>query len=243
MLLYNAIQNNFTILLRAGSFGITDTQLQPMSLHKWRRLLTLASQMGLSGYISAGMELLKEDKMLPQQMLFSAEKEKYDTSHGHVYNFLMKKRLSNIKEQERHSIDTSIETLELLNITIANAHDIITHDLNITGVIAFGEYLKTKGDKVDFVKYEEWIKRIGIDQTVALLASLLMELFSFESSELEFMKRPYSNAITHYYNILRAQLNSKEHAFRNSSRLNIAMIETISYHMALFIHKIKNIEE
>lgn len=243
MILYNNIQNNFTTLLRAGSFGITDTKLQPMSLYKWRRLQTLASQLGISGYIAAGMQLLKDDEMLPQQMLFNCKKEQYDASHAHIYNIFRQNRLRNIKDDERHSIDTSVETLEFLDITIANAHDIITHDLNINGVIAFGNFLKTKGDKVDFVKYEEWIRKLGVDLIVSFLASLLMELFGFESTEFEFLQQPYNNAITHYNNILRARLIGEKHEFRYSSRLNIAMIETISYRLALFIHKIKNIEE
>lgn len=243
MILYNTIQNNFTTLLRAGSFNITGTQLQPMSLFKWRRLLLLASQLRLSGIISNGLHILQHDIMLPKEIIYEAVEETYDASHAQMFNYFKQKKYTNIKYEERHSIDTSIETLELLNLLVANANDITTSDININGIIAIGKYLRTRGDRVDFVKLSEWIEQLGIVQIVSMMGSLLIDLFDFEMEELEIIKRPYFNSLSHYNSLLSSTLEGDKHHFRSLTRMNLVMIETASYHIGQFTSKIRNIEE
>lgn len=243
MILYNTIQNNFTTLLRAGTFNITGTQLQPMSLYKWRRLLLTASRLGVSGYIANGIRVLNDDPMLPKEIAFEAEEVNYDISKARMYNLFTQKKFTRILDDERHSIDTSIEAIELLRLIVANADEIITSDISLPGIIAIGKYLRTKGDKVDFVKITEWLNRIGIKQITSLLASTLIELFDFEEEEIEFIKRRYYNPLVHYDRILTAAINDRTHSFKSSSRMNVALLETTSYHLGLFISKIRNIEE
>lgn len=243
MILYNTIQNNFTTLLRAGTFNITGTQLQPMSLYKWRRLLLLASQLGVSGYISTGLHLMKHDIMLPKEIITETEEEDYDFSQAKMFNYFKQKRFVNILNEERHAIDTSLETMELLRILVSNANDITTSDIDLNGIIAIGRYLRAKGDKVDFVKLSEWIHRLGIEQVVSMIGSLLIDLFDFEIQELEIIKRLYVNTLSHYNNLLYSTLKGQDHHFKTSSRINIAMMETASYHIGMFTSKIRNIEE
>ena len=243
MILYNTIQNNFTTLLRAGTFNITGTQLRPMSLYKWRRLLLLASQLGVSGYISTGLHLLKHDPMLPKEIITDIDEDQYDSSNALLFNYFKQKRYISIQDEERHSIDTSIETMELLQILISNAREITVSDINLNGIIAIGKYLRTKGDRVDFVKLSEWIHKLGIEQVVSMIGSLLIDLFDFEIQELEIIKRLYVNTLSHYNELVSSALDGKKAKLRSSSKINIAMIETASYHIGLFTSKIRNIEE
>lgn len=243
MILYNTIQNNFTTLLRAGTFNITGTQLQPMSLYKWRRLLLTASRLGVSGYIANGIQILMHDPMLPKEIAFEAEEENYDISKARMYNFFTQKKFLKIQDDERHSIDTSIEAVELLRLFVANADEIITSDINLAGIIAVGKYLREKGDKVDFVKLTEWLHKIGIKQIASLIASILIELFDFEEEEIEFVKHRYANPLVHYDNLLASTINGNEHKFKSASRINVALVETTSYHLGQFISKIRDIEE
>ncbi|MCQ2220371.1 MAG: hypothetical protein MJZ12_03195 [Prevotella sp.] len=214
-----------------------------MSLYKWRRLLLTASRLGVSGYIANGIQVLIDDPMLPKEIAFEAKDENYDISKARMYNIFTQKKFLKIQDNERHSIDTSIETVELLRLIVANADEIITSDISLPGIISIGKYLRTKGDKVDFVKMTEWLHKIGIKQIASLLASILIELFDFEEDEIEFLKRRYVNPLVHYDNLLISAINGTGHKFRSASRINVALVETTSYHLGQFISKIRDIEE
>lgn len=69
-------------------------------------------------------------------------------------NGFLNRRLASIQENERHAIDTSIETIYLLRIIVSNINGILANGINLGGIIEMGNYLRTKGDKVDFVKLE-----------------------------------------------------------------------------------------
>ena len=70
-------------------------------------------------------------------------------------NGFLNRRLSKIQEDERHAIDTSIETIYLLRIIVANVNGMLANGINLRGIIQLEDYLRTRGDKVDFVKLRE----------------------------------------------------------------------------------------
>lgn len=240
--LFPTIEENFFTLLRAGAFNITGTQLQPMSNYKWRKLQSLATSLGIAGIISSGANILKDDRNILPIIISLREEENFDYSKAELYSILASKRFKEIKEEERHAMDTSVETLELLQIIVANIDEIITKDFSLIGIIALGRYMRTHGHRVDFVKLNKWIERLGIIQLSSFMASLLIDLFEFDAQELEFMKTKYINSMKHYYAKIRNAL-SQDHHFKTISRLNLALIETTSYHLSNIKERITNIED
>ncbi len=240
--MFPTIQENFTILLRAGAFGITDEPLKPMSSFKWNKLVATAKKLGIHGYIVAGAQLLKDDPRLPSDINIPTPKERFEYSDTALYGFLSARRYRKISEQEKHNIDCSTETLDFLHLLVANIDLIITRDMSLCGIIAVGEYLRTKGNRVDFVKLNQWIHRLGIAQAASFIAHMLIELFDFETEELEFMTRTYKKPLIHYERLLDNAFNPL-HKFRRTSRLNLAFIETSSYHLLNFKTRITDIEE
>lgn len=240
--MFPTIQENFTILLRAGAFGITDEPLKPMSSFKWNKLINTAKKLGICGYIVSGAHLLKDDPLLPSNINEPIEEEKFTYPETALYGFLSSRRYKKISEQEKHNIDCSTDTLEFLHLLVANIDLIITKDISIPGIIAVGKYLRTKGNRVDFVKLNEWISKLGIAQVSSFIGHVLIELFDFESEELEFMTRTYKKPLYHYDRLLDNAFNP-QHKFKRASKLNLAFIETSSYHLLNFKTRITDIEE
>lgn len=94
-----------------------------------------------------------------------------------------------IFENERHVMDTSIETLRLLNIIIYNTNRFIDGKLSVNGIIAIGKYLRNDGDKVDYVKLDAWLAKLHIRHIASFLSSVLLYIFNFETAELPFLYR------------------------------------------------------
>lgn len=158
-------QNLFS-KLRSESFG-TNEELVPMSQYKHRQMVKF--------YDSAMMSPVQYD-----------EHETY-----HLVNALQEKRRERIFDEERHAIDTSIESLKLLNLIIYNIYCFNDHGVNLRGIILIGKYLREKGHLVDYVKLDAWIKRLYVRRMASLLSSVLFYIFNFEKDELPFMYRKY----------------------------------------------------
>ena len=92
-------------------------------------------------------------------------------------NGFLNRRLASIQENERHAIDTSIETIHLLRIIVSNINGILANGVNLGGIIEMGNYLRTKGDKVDFVKLEKWLRKLRIQRMAQLQGSVLILFF------------------------------------------------------------------
>ena len=200
-----------------------------MSSFKWNKLVATAKKLGIHGYIVAGAQLLKDDPRLPSDINIPTPKERFEYSDTALYGFLSARRYRKISEQEKHNIDCSTETLDFLHLLVANIDLIITRDMSLCGIIAVGEYLRTKGNRVDFVKLNQWIHRLGIAQAASFIGHMLIELFDFETEELEFMTRTYKKPLIHYERLLDNAFNP-QHKFRRASRLNLAFKQSDQSH-------------
>jgi hypothetical protein len=170
------IFQNILIKIRNSNFNSKEDSL-PMSPWKWRYMDDL---------------LLKIDGMTQY-------------NNKEIYQFVSKiqeKRRVSIYENERHSIDTSIETLHLLNLIIFNIRQVETNEISIPGIIALGKYLREKGQHVDFVKLEDWIRILNIKKLTSLLASFLVQAFNFEKNEVPFLYSEHKNANELLFNTL-----------------------------------------
>jgi len=102
-------------------------------------------------------------------------------------NVLFNRRLKKIQDNERHAIDTSVETLHLLRLIVRNVNSMLNQGVPLKGIIEEGQYLRTKGDKVDFVKLDDWLGRLHLRRMAQLQGSILMRFFGFQQEELPFV--------------------------------------------------------
>src|SRR5574344_535972 len=83
-------------------------------------------------------------------------------------NPLLNKRLKDIQQEERHAIDTSVETIYLLLIIVSNVKASFYGGISLRGIIQLGQYLRTRGDKVDFLKLDKWLNKLHLRRMAQL---------------------------------------------------------------------------
>lgn len=241
MKLFPTIEDNFRTLLRAGAFEITDEALQPMSNFKWNRLEEVAVRLGVVGYMTKGARLLADDPAMIEWSRDDAE-EVYSYSGARMFNKYKARRFEAIIDGEPHDISPAFDTLRLLRLIVAIANDVVTGALPLVGIITLGKMLREDGDRMDYVKLEGWLRQLGVVQVASLEASLLVELFGFTRDEFPYVHRFYGSPLKHYRHLLRSALEN-DTDFSSMSRMNVAMLETLSYHVGRITSRIKNVEE
>lgn len=200
------IYRNFMRLMAAGAFS-NETTVEPMSRFKWNQLLRLAATYGVEDYVSAGIisysakngpcvqkdilervyaDYSKPENKFPYAM---ADFDFTKNTDGRFADFRLRRRLRNIVHNEIHSIDTSTATLALLFMLIDNVNGMIYGDIDFRLTIALGQYLRTDGDHIDFVKTEQWLRALGIRRPVNIIGSYLTVLFGFDEKEVQFMSK------------------------------------------------------
>lgn len=194
----NIIQRNFFRLLRSGAFNENEA-VEPMSPFKWRRLFQMAEAQHVVPVFVSGIEKHADDHMLNlpgdlksilQQKGKEEEEQKQTITDEDIRlsNHILNKRLKRIISQELESEDTSIESIDLLEILIFNVSRMLNRGLSLDGIIRLGQYLRQRGDKVDFVKIESWLKALKLERMAQLQGSILMAAFGFEQDELPFVQ-------------------------------------------------------
>ncbi|KGI61093.1 hypothetical protein HMPREF3034_01880 [Prevotella sp. DNF00663] len=178
---------------------------------------------------------------------------------------ILNRRLKHIQEAERHAIDTSMETLDLLNIIVSNINATINSGISIKGIILLGQYLRTKGDKVDFIKLEQWLRKLHISRMAQLQGSILIQFFGFEIDEIPFVEflekdsfRLMNRTVTHTESDQKEEWHFRQDKtgfvhnnptllrknLRRSIRyVKFAPIETISNFIGNFARSLSEIEE
>lgn len=230
----NFLQRNLFIKLRSENFG-TDEELEPMTTFKMQKIA----------------QMMKNLSDIPE-------------GEVRMNNSFLNRRLTKIQDDERHAIDTSIETVYLLRIIVGNVNSILKSGINLKGIIQLGNYLRTKGDKVDFVKLEKWLTKLRIQRIAQLEGSVLITFFDFEQDEIPFVHHIERGAYkltlrSLYYNIMDQQAIQFEQTssgfvrttggtmrknLRRSMRyLQYAPIETMSNFMNNFFRSLSEIEE
>ena len=143
-------------------------------------------------------------------------------------NGFLNRRLASIQENERHAIDTSIETIHLLRIIVSNINGILANGVNLGGIIEMGNYLRTKGDKIPFVRR---VERGAYKLTLRSLYynSLDQQEILFEQTQAGFVRTTGGT--------MRKNLR------RSMRYLEYAPIETISNFCNNFYRSLSEIEE
>lgn len=163
----NVLTRNYFRMLRQGAFG-EKQPMEPMSAYKWRQLRLRARAEHTEQYLPGSD--------VPMKGLSGLSDYKKSRRHR------------NIEKAEYHAIDTSLHSLDFLHLMAFNVHNTIIGNTRIDGIIEMGRFLRTKGDKVDFLKVEQWLHKMGIYKVSLLHASILIELFGFTLDELPFIQ-------------------------------------------------------
>lgn len=194
----NIIQRNFFRLLRSGVLNEYES-LEPMSAFKWSRLIQMIEVQDVTTIALKGIKnhTYDENANIPKDLIdtLSAKTEQTDTKAlPRLSNPILNKRLYKIQTEERHHIDASMTTLDLLNIIVENTVHILNKGISMNGITTLGKFLRTRGDKVDFVKLEKWLSSLHLQRMAQLEGSILIAVFGFEQAEIPFVKKEEPSA-------------------------------------------------
>lgn len=188
------IKRNFFRLLRSGALNEYES-LEPMSAFKWNRLFQMIKAQGVTSIAIKGLKNHTFDaqanipKQLVDELSTATEDGQQSDTPPQLSNRFLNKRLKKIQDNERHQIDASMNTLELLNIIVRNIEMMLNKGISLKGIAELGSYLRTKGDKVDFVKLDNWLSHLHIERMAQLEGSILIEVFEFEVAEVPFVQK------------------------------------------------------
>ena len=205
----NIIKRNFLRLLRLGAFGENEV-IEPMSKFKWEVIFHIANIHNVVGVIFDGIAKNKENEaLIPQDIILKYKKildeEGYgikaqttgsrpsvqlpDAGLSHMCNGFLNARLKRIRENEPQSADASIETLNMLDIIVQATECTMTYGLSFATILRIGIYLRVDGDKIDFVKLENWLRKLNLTRMAQLEGSILIDIFGFEMDEIPFVNK------------------------------------------------------
>ena len=199
------IQRNFFKLIRSGAFNDKST-IEAMSSFKWRRLYEIVMFQNVLDYFVRGVNNNANDKNLnlPAKLIDEIqakldlqdekqssrqEDDKIIGDDAELSNKWLNKRYHKIIYNEMHSIDTSTETLRMLQLIVFNTNAMLNRGINLDAIIRLGKFLRNKGDKVDFLKLEKWLSALHLQRMAQLQGSILIAVFGFEKDEIDFVKK------------------------------------------------------
>lgn len=187
------IKRNFFRILRSGALNEYEA-LEPMSAFKWNRLFQMVKAQGVNDIAMKGLKNHTFDvqanipKHMMEELVTNNENTKQTAMPPQLSNKFLNRRLRKIQNNERHQIDASMTTVDILNIIVRNIELILNQGISLKGIAELGSFLRTKGDKVDFVKLENWLSQLHIERMAQLEGSILIEVFGFELDEIPFVK-------------------------------------------------------
>lgn len=194
----NIIQRNLFRLIRSGAFE-QEEQIEPMSVFKWGLLYQLAIMHNVAGYAYKGLLRTKNQFYLHmtnkqweqwektvnelQKDTDSDEKGEDDFLRAdHLTNPLLNHRLQAILDGE----DSDTRTRQLLLMMLRVSRHILNEGVPIRQLINLGLYLRTDGQRADYITLGKWLKSLSLQHVARLEASLLIELMGFAKEEIPF---------------------------------------------------------
>lgn len=193
----NIIQRNFFKLLCSGAFNTT-VSIEPMSVFKWYKLFQMVDvQNVLTTFVKGVNNCAKDENMqLPIELIQRVQDALMERKKGtniekgkvRLSNKFLNRKLEKIIHRELHNIDTSIEAIETLKIIVYNTYAMLNRGISLEGIIRLGWYMRNKGDKIDFVKLEQWLMELHLQRIAQLQGCILIDFFYFEKDELPFVQ-------------------------------------------------------
>lgn len=165
-------------------------------------------------------------------------------------NRLTNGTLQNIVEQERleggtayvsicnQHMETTNATLTMLVALLNIVRTSLNEGLRLWQIVDLGVLLRQQGDRVDFVKLQEWIERLRFTRMSQLVATALTGLLGFSNDEVPFV--PASKIGGDVDDIANSVLNTRQRGtryFRYNPGEGIASV------VASITHKLGNVKE
>ena len=204
----NIILRNFFRLMRSGAFD-ENASLEPMSPFKWRRLYDMVEAQKVVHVFARGINshqhddgLNPPDDVIERAKKYMAEHPQPTTSNvmltlpeASMSNRLLNNRFKKIVNKEKHSMDTSVESLGLLQIIVFNVDSMLNRGMSLDGIIRLGKYLRSQsGARLDDIKIEKWLVSLHLARMAELQGNILIEMFGFEQDEIPFVHKPDKDA-------------------------------------------------
>lgn len=187
----NIIYRNFFRLLRAGALG-EYSALEPMSPYKWRRLAELADTTATAATVGKGIRCHQYDVEVPVSLPETAGRPAPATAR--LSSRWLERRYERLREREPHAMDASMETLRMLDLIVAATAEMTGRGLLLPALLDIATYLRSQGDRVDFMKTERWLRRLHLERMASLQGSMLIALLGFELDEIPYMHREEAGA-------------------------------------------------
>ena len=194
---------NFIKLLSTGAFQSYCT-LEEMSEYKWNQLLYIAKINDVEDFIISGIIYSDNSSnfSIPTKITNSINETIYSNTTritpkdaqyrqstktiNKFSNPYLNKKLNRIIYNEIHSIDTSVDSITFLNRSIDNIKNLLSANSYIRDLVEYGIYLRKYGNKIDFVKIDNWINTLKMNKIMNLVGIYLIKFFNFDTSEIPF---------------------------------------------------------
>ena len=204
---YNILIRNFLRIIRSGAF-FENRPIRIMSAYKWSEMVNLAYAHDLTTILAKGMEQYVHDdqlnipkdqiEVIRQQLQNSspmmAFSSLYNFDHLHFHNKQLNADLKQIRDDEYADNEKSYETMQLMAIIVTNVEHMLNGESYLKGIIDLGRYLRSEGNKVDFVKLENWLAKTKMTKMASYQGAILIEGFGFNLEEFPFITSKVKNA-------------------------------------------------
>lgn len=187
---------NFFRLIRSGAFNEYEP-IERMSDYKWRQLLGIVVRQNVVAITVNGIRNSQYDNAgnIPKYIVnefFDLQNKvnassKVSIPQPSMSNLWLNKRLKKIRHNEHHAIDTSSETLEMLNIIVYNTNQLLTYGISFGNIVLIGKYLRSRGGNIDFVKLDHWLKLLGLRNIAQFEGNILISTLHFSQDEIPFV--------------------------------------------------------
>lgn len=246
MLTIDIITRNFFKMMRSGALN-EYVELEPMSAFKWNRLIEIVNSQGV---ISVASRAVKNHQYEPKfnmpqvlrekvhQLASEAPTEKVQIEMTSAF---LNKHLNKIHTLERHAEDYSRESLELFNIIIANCQAMLNNGTSTRLIIQLGNYIRIKGEKVDYAKIDRWLKEMQMTKMAQLVGSILISNFSFKPEEVPFVKKVDPKAALNMMHCIMERRTEKHN--RGITYFDYAPLENASILLGRLKTRLDTIEE
>lgn len=255
-IMMDILKRNFFNLLKKHEFDENVT-IEPMSAYKWGIMKGICNSHGFS------LNVTNDGSGCNTELHYAANIP--DAGLSHLKNPMLNKRLMRIRDNEPLDADASIETLNMLDIIVQVTERLLTKGMDFAYIVNMGTFLRTHGDKIDYVKLEGWLHKLHIGTMAELEGNVLIYTCGFEKDEIPFVYKiqpsAYKMALNSLMNHMRT--DASEWQFRqngnifatNDSKamfatirnilgyLQFAPIETTCVLFNEFVKSISNLEE
>ena len=205
----NILYRNLFRLLRSGAFGEYE-DAEPMSAFKWKRIIQMGEAQDVLPYIANGFRKHQDDPHVVVTESLQSELERIIATplpdldqcisqmmetEPELNNFYLKRKLRRIIKKDEESPTPSIETQQCLLMMVCNVNQTLTKGVAIKGIIDLGRFLHQRGERVDYVRLERWLHKIGMMRMASFFGTILIHYFHFTIEELPFMNKEESAAV------------------------------------------------